>query len=187
MADNAIVEINGKYYETASMHRRLFAAAIDIMIIFFVLSPITHYLSYLIWGGMDLQMILTKYASVRGNVSHQTTMGSFMDYLFFAYQEGLLQKWLLLQVVIFVMLGIVIVGFWIYKGATIGKMITRCELLDLNSGKKPKPIKCIMRYICYLLSAFPAGIGFFMIQFTKYNQGLHDILTNTVVIKKSKV
>lgn len=98
------------------------------------------------------------------------------DYWFFA---GTLDFWLG-----WVLPGVTIILFWIYKSATPGKMLLSVKLCDARTGGKPSPGQCIGRYFAYILSALLLCLGFIWIAFDNRKQGWHDKLAGTVVVHK---
>jgi uncharacterized RDD family membrane protein YckC len=85
-----------------------------------------------------------------------------------------------------------IVGGWLYYSlmesseyqATIGKMALGIRVTD-ESGNRISFGRATGRYFAKILSALIIGIGFIMAGFTKRKQGLHDLLAETLVVKKS--
>jgi uncharacterized RDD family membrane protein YckC len=78
---------------------------------------------------------------------------------------------------------IIIVAFWIYYGATPGKMALGLKICRADNGGKATAGQCIGRYFGYLLSMIPMGLGFIWVAFSKRKQGWHDMLAKTVVLK----
>lgn len=74
------------------------------------------------------------------------------------------------------------VGFWILKSATIGKMLVKVKIVDAKTGKPASPLQCIVRYLGYIVSALPLGLGFFWIAFDRKKQGWHDKIARTLVV-----
>ena len=74
------------------------------------------------------------------------------------------------------------VGFWILKSATIGKMLVKVKIVDAKTGKPASPLQCIVRYLGYIVSALPLGLGFVWIAFDKRKQGWHDKIARTLVV-----
>lgn len=74
------------------------------------------------------------------------------------------------------------VGFWILWLATPGKLMMDCRIVDATTLGKAKPSQLFIRYLGYILSALPLGLGFLWIIFDKRNQALHDKLSHTLVI-----
>lgn len=78
---------------------------------------------------------------------------------------------------------VLILYFWVEKGATPGKMILGLRIVDENNQNVTWG-RAILRYIGYFISGIILFIGYIMIAFTKKKQGLHDIIAKTYVIKK---
>ncbi len=70
-----------------------------------------------------------------------------------------------------------------YQG-TLGKMAVSIKVTDMN-GKRISFGKATARFFSKYLSAVILYIGYFMIAFTKKKQGLHDLIANTLVVKKA--
>ena len=77
-----------------------------------------------------------------------------------------------------------VILFWVYKGATPGKMAISAKVVDAVTGGPPSTPRYIARYVGYLLSILPLGLGFIWIAFDKRKQGWHDKLSGTVVVRK---
>ena len=78
-----------------------------------------------------------------------------------------------------------IVAFWIWKGATPGKMVIGAVIVDAQTLDKPSTGQLIGRYLGYFLSTLPLGLGLLWVGFDKRKQGWHDKLAGTVVIKST--
>jgi len=76
-----------------------------------------------------------------------------------------------------------VIGFWIWKSATPGKMALGLKIID-EQGNNLTPVTAIIRYLGYILSGIILGIGYLMIAFTKNKRGLHDMIAKTYVIRK---
>ncbi len=79
---------------------------------------------------------------------------------------------------------VLIVGFWVWKAATPGKMVISAEIVDAKTLHKPSTGQLIVRYIGYFISAFAFGLGFLWVAFDKRKQGWHDKIAGTLVVKK---
>lgn len=83
--------------------------------------------------------------------------------------------------------------FWLYfslmessdKQATVGKRIFGIRVTDIN-GNKISFLRATGRTFAKFLSVITLGIGFLMIAFTKKKQGLHDVVSETVVVKQDE-
>jgi uncharacterized RDD family membrane protein YckC len=69
------------------------------------------------------------------------------------------------------------------KQATIGKMVLGIIVTDLN-GNKLDFAKALVRNLCRIISSAILFIGYIMAAFTEKKQALHDIIANTLVVKK---
>ncbi|MBN3494958.1 MULTISPECIES: RDD family protein [Vibrio] len=76
------------------------------------------------------------------------------------------------------------VAFWVYRSATPGKMALKLEVLDADSGHRLTFSKSVLRYVAYYVSAIPLCLGFIWIAFSSKKQGWHDLIANTVVVRR---
>ena len=81
---------------------------------------------------------------------------------------------------------VIIILFWCFRGATPGKMITRMNIVDAQTGALLSVKQSLVRYIGYIISTIPFCLGFIWIGFDKKKQGWHDKLAGTVVVKLKK-
>ena len=169
------IDIQGTIYNLASINRRLIAAIIDASLFIIIFSPLMNVMSHFLYGN-KIGQIVNKQLGVVGD------QAELMQQL---YEQGFFTKWIIGQLIGFTILMVVTVWFWKRYGATPGKMLTKCKVLDLKTGEKPSLKKSIMRFICYIPSSLILGIGFFMIPLHKKRQGLHDILAQTAVVVRN--
>ena len=78
---------------------------------------------------------------------------------------------------------IAVILLWSYYQATPGKMIFKATIVDAKTGGKPSLRQLIIRYLGYIISTIPLGLGIFWVAFDKKKQGFHDKLANTVVVQ----
>ena len=78
---------------------------------------------------------------------------------------------------------IVTLLFWCNLQATPGKMAFSAKIVDAKTGEKPTKLQFVVRYVGYIVSALPLGIGFLWVAFDKRKQGFHDKIAGTVVIR----
>jgi uncharacterized RDD family membrane protein YckC len=172
------VTIEGHTYQLASFNRRLFASTIDIILCALILIPLTN-LIYWIFGistkiqQFNEQMIVGKYASFNDVVNELMVLNLVIPYI-------------INQVISLCVLGTIIVLFWYKKGASIGKMITKCKIIDAKLGCNITLKQAIIRFLSYILSSLILMIGFLMVNFSKNKQGLHDKLAGTLVILREQ-
>jgi uncharacterized RDD family membrane protein YckC len=157
---------------------RLFAGTIDVIISSLLITPFLPMLGTLPEAYVQLQQEVLS--------SPHMTMSEFLPKLidYILNRGGIYHfaNWFFQGGV----LGIVIVWFWIKKAATPGKMLFRIRIVDADTMEPPTAKQCIVRYLGYILSAIFMGIGFMWIAIDKRNQGWHDKLANTLVVKKAK-
>lgn len=84
----------------------------------------------------------------------------------------------------FLLFAVLIIGFWMWKSATPGKMLISAEIVDANTLGKPGTGQLIVRYIGYFISSFLFCLGFLWVAFDRRKQGWHDKIAGTLVIKK---
>ena len=78
---------------------------------------------------------------------------------------------------------VAVMFFWLYKSATPGKIYMKIIIVDSKTGDKPSFGQYIVRYIGYIVSILPLGAGIFWILYDTRNQGWHDKMAGTLVIK----
>jgi len=77
-----------------------------------------------------------------------------------------------------------IVGFWLRCGATPGKLLLDCRIVDARTLQPIGWKQALLRLFGYLVSALPLYLGFLWIGWDKRKQGLHDKLAGTVVLHR---
>jgi len=93
------------------------------------------------------------------------------------------------------MAGVAYIGFFIIqifyfalmesssKQATLGKMVLGLKVTDVD-GNKIDFTKGLVRSLCRILSGMIMCIGYLIAAFTEKKQALHDMIANTLVLKK---
>ncbi len=95
-------------------------------------------------------------------------------YALFYSNEVLLQQLIIVVITLF---------FWIRFAGTPGKRLLKIRIVDAKTGKNLNVWQSIIRYVGYLISSLPMGLGFIWIFLDEKNQGWHDKLANSIVIK----
>ncbi|MBS1529107.1 MAG: RDD family protein [Bacteroidetes bacterium] len=67
------------------------------------------------------------------------------------------------------------------RQATYGKQILKIKVTDME-GKRISPGKAVLRNLCKVFS-FVSVIGYLMSFFNRHQQCLHDLMTDTLVVK----
>jgi len=81
--------------------------------------------------------------------------------------------------------GVAIVSFWRYFGATPGKLAVGVKIVDARTGGAPPTGRLVVRLLCYLVSALPLYLGFLWIALDRRKQGWHDKIAGTVVVQET--
>jgi uncharacterized RDD family membrane protein YckC len=79
-------------------------------------------------------------------------------------------------------IGVAVVGFWRYCGATPGKIALALKIVDATSGGPPSTARLVLRFLAYFVSALPLYLGFLWIAVDRRKQGWHDKIARTIVI-----
>ena len=79
-------------------------------------------------------------------------------------------------------IGAAVIGFWRYCGATPGKVALGVRIVDAKDGSAPSTLRLIVRLLAYLVSALPMYLGFLWIGIDRRKQGWHDKIARTIVI-----
>jgi uncharacterized RDD family membrane protein YckC len=80
--------------------------------------------------------------------------------------------------------GVVVVGFWRYCGATPGKLAVGVKIVDARTGGAPATGRLVLRFVCYLVSALPLYLGFLWAAIDRRKQAWHDKIAGTVVVQE---
>lgn len=82
--------------------------------------------------------------------------------------------------------GVLLINEWVLiplRGQSVGMSLVGIRLVD-DTGQVARPARCLVRNtVGYLLSALPLGLGFFWIFMDAAQQGWHDKITRTLVVK----
>jgi uncharacterized RDD family membrane protein YckC len=89
------------------------------------------------------------------------------------------------DLVIALIVGIIIVGFWRYCGATPGKLAVGVKIVDASTGSTPSTGRLVIRLLCYLISAAPLYLGFLWAAIDRRKQAWHDKIAGTVVVNET--
>ncbi len=140
------------HYQYAGFWRRLFAFMLDSLL----LSVLTTVVLAALYG-------MNTALKLEDSIDWQN-----IDWTLFAINQGLPAVWT--------------IAFWYGLQATPGKLLVDAQIVDADSYRKAGFGQLVLRYLCYLVSAIPLGLGFFWIAINPRKQGWHDKLANTVVI-----
>jgi len=102
------------------------------------------------------------------------------EYIAHAEQGGFAGIWDFALQVVFPAVAVIL--FWRYRGATPGKMAISAKVVDATTRGTPTTGKLVLRYVAYIVSTLPLGLGFVWIGIDRRKQGFHDKIAGTVVI-----
>jgi uncharacterized RDD family membrane protein YckC len=77
--------------------------------------------------------------------------------------------------------------FWMTMQATPGKSLISARIVDARTGGAAGTGQLVVRYLGYIVSALPLGLGFFWAVFDRRKQTWHDKLARTVVVRTRTV
>lgn len=109
------------------------------------------------------------------------------DYFYWSSEQaGMFTTYGLADFLLTTLLPIVlIIGFWVKLGATPGKLLLDCRVVDANTLQPLGWKKALLRCVAYAASALPIYLGFVWIAIDKRKQGLHDKLAKTLVLHQA--
>lgn len=80
---------------------------------------------------------------------------------------------------------LLVLGFWHACGATPGKLVCAIRIVDASSGGRPGIGQLALRWLLWLLSALPMGVGLLWTAIHPARQGWHDRFAGTAVVRAS--
>lgn len=166
-----------------TFNRRMIAASLDSLLIAGIIAPLVDYLYVQNYGAPSVS-----FNEIAARVSQQAADGgaaaqAFLEELQEAgYWNRMVvsTKW---QYYAYCAYSVICWHFW---SATPGKMLCRLQVVDAKTGAAIGLWQGILRAMCYFISAFPFGLGFFWIGFNKKRRGWHDLIAGTMVVIKEK-
>jgi uncharacterized RDD family membrane protein YckC len=78
---------------------------------------------------------------------------------------------------------VAVIAFWLWKGATPGKLAMSARVVDADTGHPMTTGQAVLRYVSYIVSALPLFVGFFWAGLDRRKQAWHDKIAGTVVIR----
>jgi uncharacterized RDD family membrane protein YckC len=168
----------------AGVSDRLFAAAIDLGWLYFIVVPVSTVLFPLIFVNGDvMQQAFTLAVSQQPELAQQPDklMGFIINNHPEMFKE-IMNQYVIKTAIQLAIIGAVIVPFIHYKGATPGKMLAGIKVVDGITYEKIGIAQSVMRYLAYLPSMGFLGLGVVWAAFNERKRTWHDSLADTVVI-----
>ncbi len=82
---------------------------------------------------------------------------------------------------------ILVILFWLYYyGQTPGKRLLAIKIITQDQKALTLPV-AIIRYCAYFVSFVVVGLGYFWVAWHPKNQGWHDLIAQTYVIKTGEI
>lgn len=78
---------------------------------------------------------------------------------------------------------LIIILFWASRQATPGKMLMRLRVIDAETGGTPPWPRLVARYLGYILSSIPLGLGYLWMLWDPRRQCWHDRIARTLVVR----
>jgi uncharacterized RDD family membrane protein YckC len=78
---------------------------------------------------------------------------------------------------------LVVLLFWTERQGTPGKLVLGLRIVDAETGGTPRIGRLVLRYVGYLVSALPLGLGYLWALWDPRRQGWHDKMAGTLVIR----
>lgn len=165
-----------------TLNKRMMAISIDMLLVTLVLNPVMALLEKFVYMGRTPYMALVEYAQ-NADVKSDTIDITGVVNLFIG--EGLLGKFLFMQLIPFIILGIYFIYCWSKYGRTFGGYLlsiavkTDAEVPEMIS-KKRAFFRFLASFLCYLT----LGIGYLILSFNKKRQAIHDRICRTIVVEE---
>lgn len=166
----------------ATLNRRMMAVSIDMLVITLILNPLMSFLEKLVYMGRTPYMAIMDY-SQNNYVEGQTVDITDLVNLFIS--EGLFGKFLIMQLIPFLILGAYFAFCWAKFTYTFGGYLLSISVrLDDDSQSKISFLRSILRFLASFLCYFTLGIGYIMLSFNRKRQAIHDKICKTIVAEQ---
>ena len=81
---------------------------------------------------------------------------------------------------------LIVLLFWAERQGTPGKLVLGLRIVDADTGGVPTIGRLTLRYVGYLVSALPLGLGYLWAIWDKRRQGWHDKMGRTLVVRVAR-
>lgn len=164
--------------EYSSMSKRLIAAALDLFFLIVIMTPIMNGAYALAFDGRTPNVIMREIQEQHPE-EQSMPIGTVIEKL---GDENFFRKYFAVQFLALVIMTGYTLVFWHKMSCTPGKWILGCRIVDYTTSDKPRFTQFIWRFIGYIVSGLPLGLGFIVAVFTKDSRAWHDKLSGTAVI-----
>ena len=165
---NTKIDKNRPIY--AGFFIRFLATAIDYLI----LGTVIYILELIIYPGFQQDLILfSNHLKTDIALNFQSMYPTIYSNI----------RWWLFITICYYLLTVVI--FWYKIGGTPGKLLLGLRVVDKDMNLLSIN-QCILRYLSYIISMVPLGMGYIIIAFHHQKRGLHDLIAESYVVVYSK-
>jgi uncharacterized RDD family membrane protein YckC len=175
----------------ASLHSRLLATMIDLLIASVVLMPLFRLMQFMFYGKNDLHSVVNRIIKEIESSPGQFSRSSDVLHVLITHphmQHFWQQYGYLFALDIMVQVGvssIILLWFWCRYQASLGKMLLSLRIVDEKTLGIPTKRQYIIRLMVSILSAVSV-IGIMWIVFSSRRQAWHDYAAGTLVIKRAR-
>lgn len=160
-----------------SFYGRVIAVLLDGIILLWPLAMVITAVSNIIWSGPNLT---TQDMQVINNTQGEQAVRLLLS-------EERVSRFFAEQVLFLLAAGLLWIAFWYRFSATPGKMLLGMKIVDGKTGAPPSVKQYIGRYIAFVPSLVLLGLGLLVSQWTSRGRAWHDMMVDTVVVKKSSL
>jgi len=149
-----VEDLNTDTYQISSIKKRTMAYFIDDIVVSLLLFIIFY------------DQLLSIYSQLQGSIDFMPMVNFLED-----------------NTIVFILLRIVYQAFFVWQnGMTLGKMIVKIKVVEIDSGEKPSLQVALLRATLRIVSDSIFYLGYILAYFNPLAQTLHDKLAKTIVV-----
>jgi uncharacterized RDD family membrane protein YckC len=162
----------------ADIYARALAAAVDMFLIFFLLSNLFQLIRKKLYEGADL--------TIFNALPTPANFLELLDVLFLALKiflsSPLFSVWALEMSIQFLFIAVVMISVQCIWHTTPGKRLLGIKIVRAETLEPVARWRYIVRFLAYIPATLPLMLGIFWASFNKQRRGWHDYIAGTVVI-----
>lgn len=164
--------------EYSSMNKRLIAAVLDLFLLIVIMTPIMNGAYALAFDGRTPSAIMREVQEQNPDME-SLPLGVVIEKL---GDENFFRKYFAVQFLALAIMTAYTLISWQKMSCTPGKWLLGCRLVDYSTSDKPRFTQFVWRFIGYVISGLPLGLGFIAAVFSKDSRTWHDKISGTAVI-----
>ena len=149
------------------------------------LRPAAHDIAGAVPSGFWIRLLAWLIDSVALLAAEMAVVAVLPGLSLARYQDGSEFTWTYNQISFFLGIAYYTLAVSLFS-TTIGKRLLGLYVLRRDGSKVSFP-RALFRYLAYIPSYLLLCIGFLMIGFSRDKRGLHDLICDTVVVKRQKI